>query len=371
MGTTTRASDDTLRSLCETRGPTTSVYLRLEPRPQREDDARLRWRALARRLEDLGAGEDDIAVLTRSVDEALPGTGTLAAFAADGELRYSTVLSGDRDADIGIHAPLPHLAPLLEWRQEHPARVLALVDRTGADLEAYFSGDTEPVRRTVTGPDDEIERNAPGGMSQGRFQRRAEDSWEHNAARAAEALTRAVSRVSARLVLLAGDVRALQLLTKHLPDRLRRQVSVRNVSGGRTPDGSARIRQEQIEAETHRASEEQTGELLRRFAEERSPGGRAVEGVHSTLGALSEGRVETLVLVDEPDDPRTAWFGPAASDVSDRRPAPSRVGGPVIRGPLADVAVRSAVLSGADVRVVRPGAAGAPGQGIGALCRSV
>ncbi|MGW6390971.1 baeRF2 domain-containing protein [Streptomyces sp. NPDC055103] len=371
MGTTTSVNDDILRTLCETPGPIASVYLQLEPRPQREDDARLRWRTLARQLSGKGADEDTIAALTRRVDAALPGTGTLAAFAAAGELRHSTILPGDGHADLAVHAPLPHLAPLLEWRQEHPARVLAVVDRTGADLAAYPRGDTEPLRRTVTGPDDEIERNAPGGMSQGRFQRRAEDSWEHNAVSAAEALTRAVSRVSARLVLLAGDVRALQLLTKHLPDRVRRQVSLRHVSGGRALDGSARIREEQIEAETHRAADEQTKDLLRRFAEERSPGGRAVEGVHPTLGALAESRVETLVFVDEPDDRRTAWFGEAASAVSDRRPAPSPVGGPVIRGRLADVAVRSAVLSGADVRVLSPDADGAPAHGIGALCRSV
>lgn len=52
-------------------------------------------------------------------------------------------------------------------------------------------------------------------------------------------------------------------------------------------------------------------------------------------------------------------------------PHASRVGEPAICGSLADVAVRSVVLSGAGVRALRPDADGAPAYGIGALCRSV
>jgi hypothetical protein len=37
--------------------------------------------------------------------------------------------------------------------------------------------------------------------------------------------------------------------------------------------------------------------------------------------------------------------------------------------PLADVVVRAALLTGADVRVLAPGTQGAPAYGIGALCR--
>ncbi|MER6099914.1 hypothetical protein ABT154_29450 [Streptomyces sp. NPDC001728] len=35
MGTTTSVNDDILRTLCEIPGPIASVYLKLEPRPQR------------------------------------------------------------------------------------------------------------------------------------------------------------------------------------------------------------------------------------------------------------------------------------------------------------------------------------------------
>ncbi|MCH0540827.1 hypothetical protein I3F58_14860 [Streptomyces sp. MUM 203J] len=375
MGSTTAIRDDVLRNLFDHGGPMCSVYLRLEPRPQLEDDARLRWRALARRLSAQGADSATLDALARRVDAELPGAGTLAAFAADGEILYAAVLPGDPDAgrpagDSAVRGALPHLQPLLAWRQDHPAHVLAVIDRSGADLEAYPLGGTEPIRRTVEGPDDEIERNAPGGMSQARFQRRAEDSWEHNAVRVADALTDTVSGVSARVVLLAGDVRAQQYLTKHLPERVRREVSLRRISGGRAPDGSGRSRDAQVEEETRLAAEELTVGLLRRFAEERAPGGRAVEGVQPTLRALSEGRVDTLVVTDDPEDRRSAWFGSSPAELSDRRPAPAPAGRAMARARLADAAIRTAVLTGSDVRVLPAGAEGAPSHGIGALCRS-
>jgi hypothetical protein len=43
-------------------------------------------------------------------------------------------------------APLPALLPLLAWRQDHPAHVFAVVDRTGADLQLYPSGATQGAR---------------------------------------------------------------------------------------------------------------------------------------------------------------------------------------------------------------------------------
>jgi hypothetical protein len=369
MTTVNETSDVVLRSLLDTPQPVSSVYYRLEARPELEEAAELRWQALADRLTAQGADTATVRTLTSRALTSLPGSGTLAAFAAGGELLYATEMPGARQGDLAVHGPLPHLVPLMEWRQDHPAHVLAVVDRTGADLEAYPEGTTEAIRETVTGTDDEIERNAPGGWSQMRYQHRAEDSWEHNAVRVAEALSRAVAGVSARLVLLAGDVRAMQYLTKHLPKPVLRQASIRSVNGGRSRDGAARERATQVEAETQRAAREETRDLLRRMAEQRRPGGRTVEGVRPTLASLARGRVGTLVLTHDPLDRRTAWFGPEPTHVSDRRRTLTRAGGPTTRAHLADVAVRAALLTGADVRILEPDTEGAPGQGMGALCR--
>jgi hypothetical protein len=94
-----------------------------------------------------------------------------------------------------------------------------------------------------------------------------------------------------------------------------------------------------------------------------------VEGAPAVLHALAQGRVRTLLVVDAGDDERVVWFGDSPSELSGHR-AQLEISGTAVRhGRLVDAAVRAAVLTGADVRVLLPGTAGAPAQGLGALCR--
>ncbi|GAA0359937.1 Vms1/Ankzf1 family peptidyl-tRNA hydrolase [Streptomyces olivoreticuli] len=368
MTTATATDTGTLRDLLQAPGPFLSVYFDREARPQLAQAAQSRWRGLTGRLAEEGAAPATLDALTSEVMDRLPGTGVLAAFAAEGKVRHVVELPGGGHGDLAMSGPLPHLLPLMEWRQDHPAHVVVVVDRSGADLLLYAEGSTEPVRRTVTGPDDEIGRSS--GLPQMRFQHRAEDSWEHNATAVADAVAEALGEVSARLLLVAGDVRARQYLTKHLPSRVLRDVSIGQVSGGRSEDGSGGGRAAQVAAEASAAAREETAELLRRLDEERAPGGHAVEGVHETLEALAAGRVGTLAVTDDPRDARTAWFGTSPTDVYERHEDFVPNGsGPLVSGRLADVAVRSALLTGADVRILEPDTPGAPSQGTGGICR--
>jgi peptide subunit release factor 1 (eRF1) len=380
MRTINETDAEALREALRAPGPVASIYFRREPRPRR-DKAELRWHALAESLAAQRAGEETIKVLDDRVRASLPGSGMLAAFAAGDRLLYAADLPEASIEDQAVCAATPHLLPLLEWWQEHPAHVFAVVDRTGADVEVFPQGSTEAIQQTVIGPDDEIVRNAPGGWSQMRYQRRAEDSWDHNAGQVARILGDDLAQVSADLLLLAGDVRAVQYLTRHLPPWVRQRVAIHRVAGSRgeaardaAPAAQRGRHAEELAEETRRAVDEECGALLHRIAEERHRAGRAVEGPHATLAALARGQVNTLVVTEDPADRRRAWFGPAPTAVADqRRAAEERAqaegGGTVRRGPLADVAVRAAVLTGADVRVLRPGTAGAPAHGIGALCR--
>ncbi|MFD5462166.1 Vms1/Ankzf1 family peptidyl-tRNA hydrolase [Kitasatospora sp. NPDC127059] len=369
MTTGTETDTQVLRALLAAPGPILSVYFDLDPRPEMGLDAEERWQGLCRGLAGQGARADELDALTRRFLSSQPGSGVLAAFAAGGEVVHSAVLPGCEQRDLGLRAPLPHLLPLLAWRQDHPAHVVAVVDRTGADLRLYPDGATEGARRSIAGPDDEIERNQPGGMSQMRYQHRAEDSWEHNAVKVAEALGTALAEVDAHVLMLAGDVRARQYLTKHLPARVRRDVCIRPVSGSRSPDGAWPHRMAQVETETCRAGREETAALLRRLDDERSPRGHTVEGVYATMRALADGALRTLLITDTLAGRRTAWFGPGPTHIADQPASVPPDRGPMVRADLADTAVRSALLSGVDVRVLPPGAPGAPAQGIGGLTR--
>ncbi len=174
------ADVDEIRELVRPVYPTASVYL---ARPPAETD-------VDRYFAELSAYPEELAV-----------------FAAEGEIRMVRRLSGGVDRDIAGYAAPARLGPLLAWLQRHPAYVVAVVDRTGADLTSVPAGALAGPTRVVAGPDDEVERNAPGGWSQPRYQRRAEDSWPHNAAAVAEAVGEELHRVHADLLLVAGDVR--------------------------------------------------------------------------------------------------------------------------------------------------------------------
>jgi len=213
-----------------------------------------------------------------------------------------------------------------------------------------------------------LTRSAPGGWSQPRYQHRAEVVWERNASEVAAVLARIVDQVHPRFVAAAGDVRALQLLRDESPKRVQELL---RVVGGEFPslDPVLGRAAELVGAEARGDADA----LLGRFEQERGrgPGGLATEGAAATLQALARGQVETLLVADDPDDQRTAWFGSAPHQVAGDRAALEDMGEAMpVQGRLPDVAVRAALGTSAGVHVLDPAGAGARLQdGLGALLR--
>ena len=356
--------------------PVTAVYLGAAPDVANEYQLNwdTRWKPLAAALRDQGADERTISALETAVAapasaRAARGSGQVAGYARDGEVLAVVSLPGLSGPDIARNGSPAHMLPVLTWAQERPAYVLVVIDRTGADLEASIGGGAEPVYSEVEGPDDEIERNAPGGwegLTQGRYQRRAEDSWAHNAGAVAEAAASALQRVEGKILVISGDVRAQQLLLEKLPEWVNQTCTIKRINGSRHADGSHKVRAELVAHAVQEACEEDLRAVWMKFAEERAPHGMAVEGAHDTLAALAASRVATLLV--KGDDGMEAWFNHAPTDV-----APADEDAPVSpdarRGPLVDVAVRAALLTGAQVRVIPPDADYGPSQGVGGICR--
>jgi hypothetical protein len=94
-----------------------------------------------------------------------------------------------------------------------------------------------------------------------------------------------------------------------------------------------------------------------------------VEDVKDTLDALACGRVATLLVRPFAADSRVALFGTGPTDIYPDHDAAAQSSAPVRSGRLIDVAVRSALLSGAHVRVITQSTPSEPVGGIGALCR--
>jgi hypothetical protein len=367
---TTKAIHPTIHELVRPLQPVVAVYLGkpngVAMDPVEELD--LRWRALTGELVAWGADRHTIEVIGEEVADVAEHPRERAVFAARGEVLLAQDTPGGVGVDRAVYGTPPLIAPLLAWRQRRPAYVEVVTDRTGAQLISVAAGGAAPTVEEVIGPDDEIERNAPGGWSQPRYHRRAEDSWRHNAAAVADATVTALRRVDADLLLVAGDVRAVQLFRERLPHGLIRHIRMAPLPGGRSQDGSAPARHVARERAIRAHADAREARVLARL--DAAPVGVAVRGASDTLAALAAGRAHTLLVVDEPEDHREAWFSPeilCASSPDRRAPGGLRP------GRMIDVAVRAALLTDAEVVVCDANVACEAGvpipDGLAALCR--
>lgn len=343
-----------VRDLVRPVAPTVSVYL--GPRELNVREVDLRWRALAARLAAQHADGDTVTAVAQRLAGSEPGPDEIAVFASGGQVQLIQPLPGGPLLDRARFGVPASVVPLLDWYQRHPAYVSVLTDRTGADLTVVPAGAWYGSTYPVPGPDDEIERNAPGGWSQPRYQRRAEDSWRHNAAAVAGAVVRAVRDSGTGLVLVGGDIRAEQLLREYLAPLVRHGVAVHHVAGGRSPDGSAPGHAVATAAAVRGYADRRTAAMLTALDRHGGRRGTAVHGARATLAALAAGRVQTLFVADRDGDGRTGALAVPAHHGA----------GPLVRGRLVDVAVRAALLTDADIRVVEPGTVQ---DDIAALCR--
>jgi Bacterial archaeo-eukaryotic release factor family 2 len=360
-----------IREIVRPLAPATTVYLSPEPASptlDAEEDLALRWRGVAARLVEAGAPTPTVDIVRTCVG-ILPIHAVEAAIIVAGtDVMLCQAIPGGPPVNRASYAAPAHVVPLLAWLALHPPHVEVVTDRTGADITRVAGGAMSGVTESVAGPDDEIERNAPGGWAQPRYHRRAEDSWRHNAGAVAEAAESAMREVGAELLLVAGDVRAVRLMRERLPGTTPRVV-VRNLPGGRHPDGSSSARDAAIAHRLAAHADEENARALAAFDAGRGPRGRAVEGVANTLSALAAGRVRTLLVADDPGDHRVAWFGPRTLCLDESSLPGAGDGASLQTGRLVDIAVRAALLTDADVRVVDVADAADMAEGIGALCR--
>ncbi|HZQ79051.1 MAG TPA: Vms1/Ankzf1 family peptidyl-tRNA hydrolase [Acidimicrobiia bacterium] len=363
------------------RPPFVTVYLATEAAvEQAAQQSELRWKTLRRELSAAGAPEETLSAIDPLVPDAHHEGRTLAVIGDASGLRLVRHEPEPPARDAGWVAPLPRVGPLLEWAQGAVPHLVVLADRAGADIVAFSrraaasgaggAADVVTVGED-TGSDPDLRKSNPGGWSQRRYQNRAENLWEHNAKAVADQVASLVDETRARLVVVTGDVRALQFLRDHLPQPV--LDIVREVEGSRGPGaadaGLDRIADEVVKLVASVAAED-TVEFLRQFKQEEGQHDLATQGVGATLAALAAARVDTLMIHDDPDDGRTAWFGPEPGMVGETEAAITELGtgaGAPQQARLVDVAIRAAFTSGAAVRMI-PSVASVQ-DGIGAILR--
>lgn len=335
-------------------GPYISLYLTTEAGIDNASyRSEQRWKTLRGDLADAGAPEDVLAAIDPLVGEAHQQGQMLAVIANHGGILHVEHGPDVPPRDRAEMGPNPPLLPLLAVRQGSPTHVTVLADRAGADITVHRHD--RPQLHTEAGGDDfPIRQVSAGGWSQRRYQERAENTWERNADDVAGQIEAVVDRYGARLVVLAGDVRAVEMIQKALPAAVADLVTV--VDGGRSEDGSEARFADAVREQVTALVNKDVMDLIGKFREELGQGDRAADGPDDTLAALALAQVEVLLVSDSPDDSRTALFGPDPTQVGREADTLRSMGvDDPQTGPLLDVAVRAALGTGAAVEIVPAG----------------
>jgi hypothetical protein len=309
-----------LHPLYAVEGPFASVYLDTSWNAEDPGHAiALRWRAQHQALAQQGADEATLAALDAAVGRAtgVPGEHGHVLFAAGGRVVLEHLLPHTPRRPTARWSTLPHSMPLVMQLSETVPYVVVLADRVGADITAYGPDGAGPTEVHVEGEREDITKRRPGGYagwSQRRYQRRAENVWEHNAKLVGEQVEELVNLTGARVLAVAGDVRARAALRDHLSKRSL-SILTEIESSARAPgaDGKPVLRRVRELLAGAAAVDRQEG--IARFERERGQHDRAVEGLTAVAAALRRAQVDVLLIRDDPTSTAALWAGQKATDL--------------------------------------------------------
>ena len=351
-------------------GPFVSVYVGAESAVENAQQTyETKWRNIERELADAGVDEPTRQAVVDAKGEHFEGD-TRVVVAAHGSVHLARSLPQSVGPDVVRVSPLPHVAPLVDAAVRVRPHVVALIDRTGADVYAYTDSETEIAEFTVVSGDaaDIRKVHGAGGWAMRRMQARAEEGWEHNAKEIADAIERVCRDIDAALIVVAGDNREIELVKADLPAE--RQGLVVQVSGGRGADGSTASVFEQVAEQLEERRTKDVIALLEQYEENRGRGTLAAEGLAAVVGALRNSQVDTLLLTEDYAGDEQLWFGPEAVHLGTGRDELTAMGvGDPAQTDAIDALLRAALATNARVARVPGGIEQAPQGGVGALLR--
>jgi hypothetical protein len=349
---------DSLKPLLHHDGPLTTVCLDVTRSEDAGDrDIRSRWNGLRKELEQRGAPSETLEVLNEIVlrPTHVPGRHGRYVVVSGTDVLYDHVLADPPVRDEAFHDGAPSLLPAVRAADEAVRYLLVEIDRAGADLT--WSGTSSHTADTdlgqVDGGHDVLHKFQGGGWSHRRYQSRVQDSWERNAEAVAEEVERLVTEHRPELVLVTGDVRAVNLMREAAGHHTAEILT--EVPGGSRADGIkeevfARNVADVLEAFRARRREE----VADRLREAIGRGEGAVTELGDVVDVLRKGQVEELVVVRNAAgdsvahlNERNLWVGPDPLQLATNRRELSALGvsEDEARELRADIAVLRAALA--------------------------
>ena len=316
-----------LRELYQRPGPWASVYLDATHNTADGDQAvGLRWRGLREQLAAQGADEETLAAMDLAVNsgqaiDTVPSVGPpagsgrvgLAVFATHGRVALAQPLPRPPVRESATWSRRPQTGPLVAGAAEQVRWVRAVVDRTGGTLTAADAGHLRIDRDVPTAEEYPKHKSGQGGWSQLNFERSTVTVWDRNVHNVVDAVTEAADRMGADVIIVAGDVRARQMLIDRLPKRMAGRVVESDV-GNRAPGGDPSTLDNVTAEAVARVARDRRMELLDRYRMDLSRG-RAREGVAPVSEAAWHASMDVLLLSDDSqfagsEPPLQVWIDP-------------------------------------------------------------
>jgi hypothetical protein len=346
-----------LRPLFDRPGPWVSVYLDATRASENGDhEVALRWRAQREQLARLGADEATLDAVGTAVEghPYQPGRYGLAVFATAGEVALLEELPAPPAADEALYGPLPHAMPLLAQRGEEVPYVRVLADRTGADLEGISAG-AAPRHRQVTGSESwPLRKVHAGGWSDRRYDQAVEETWKRNAQDVGAAATDLAESIGAEIIVVGGDVRAVQTFAGRLPKRWQDRV-VRTDAGARHAGADETALDDVTVQAVAEVADRHAREVIDRYEAQRGDD-TAGTGLADVVTRLQRGQVDTVLLVNDPSSTDELYIAPEDPTLVATNPELLRQAGvPDPRRVRADAAlIRAIAGTGAELVLVQP-----------------
>jgi hypothetical protein len=352
-------------------GPYATVCADVTHKNENADtELELRVRGVTERLTEAGAPEAVVESVRNRLLEGNEGgvAGTLAGraliVASDGSVVLDEPLVDAPLREVAEWSPQPDLMSVLRQLPGRVPHVVVVTDRVGADISYLGAPGQVDDETTVEGETFHIRKVQVGGWAHDHWQNSAENQWEANVGQAADRITSYARRLSPRFVLIAGDVRARNILAGQAGDRWKDLV-VTMEEGGRAA-GADREPVDRRAAELvaeHEARE--CAEILEKV-QAAGAHGLAATGKEHVVEALRKGQVETLVIADDfGDDTLLVGRSPLELGVDQHDMDALGVHGEVV--PAERALLAAAVASAAGVVVVPRSAM--PGGPVAAVLR--
>jgi len=277
--------------------PVLSVYLNIEPSEGNEETHKLYLRNMLKEV-DL---REDVEQIIRFIDHEFDWTGRSVAIFSCAAANFFRVYSLAVPVRNRVRvSDRPHVKPLADVLDSYGGYGVALVDKQGARLFYFHLGELrerdgvlgEAVRRTKRGGGSQAPGRRGGTAGQTNY---AEEVADRNVKEAAEYASRFFAENNVRRILIGGTGDNVAAFRAQLPKAWQSLVvgTFPMSMAASHADVLERAMQVGMDAEAQREAR-----LIQTVVTNAAKGRGGVINLDDTLGAVHEGRVQTLIIRD-------------------------------------------------------------------------